>query len=140
MVSRVNKLKFEVYFADLNIQYLYFIFYKFCLIIWWIQILDGITEKNLKQSFCCYRYDMWSVGVVMLEMVLGTPNIFQINAFTRALLDRHLEGWNEGVKELAYKYVCLLESCNHNLLQYRKCFMALSDYNFSSPNLKGSQD
>lgn len=59
---------------------------------------------------------MWSVGVVMLEMVLGTPNIFQINAFTRALLDRHLEGWNDGVKELAYKYVCLLEGCNHNLL------------------------
>jgi hypothetical protein len=46
---------------------------------------------------------MWSVGVVMLEMVLGTPNIFQINALTRALLDRHLEGWNEGVKELAYR-------------------------------------
>ncbi|GAU35609.1 hypothetical protein TSUD_30260 [Trifolium subterraneum] len=56
---------------------------------------QGPTSSTLK-------YDMWSVGVVMLEMVLGTPNIFQINALTRALLDRHLEGWNEGVKELAY--------------------------------------
>lgn len=46
---------------------------------------------------------MWSVGVVMLELVLGTPNVFQINALTRALLDRHLKGWDEGVKELAYK-------------------------------------
>ena len=57
----------------------------------------------LNQSFFCHRYDMWSVGVVMLELVLGTPNVFQINALTRVLLDRQLEGWNEGVKELAYK-------------------------------------
>ncbi|CAK8571876.1 unnamed protein product [Lathyrus sativus] len=64
----------------------------------------GSTSSNLK-------YDMWSVGVVMLEMVLGTPNIFQINAFTRALLDRHLEGWNEGVKELAYKFRSFMELC-----------------------------
>uniref|UniRef100_A0A0R0L7A2 PPM-type phosphatase domain-containing protein n=1 Tax=Glycine max TaxID=3847 RepID=A0A0R0L7A2_SOYBN len=58
---------------------------------------QGPTSSTLK-------YDMWSVGVVMLELVLGTPNVFQINALTRALLDRQLEGWNEGVKELAYKF------------------------------------
>ncbi|CAJ1969375.1 unnamed protein product [Sphenostylis stenocarpa] len=57
---------------------------------------QGPTSSTLK-------YDIWSVGVVMLELVLGTPNVFQINALTRALLDQHLEGWNEGVKELAYK-------------------------------------
>ncbi|XP_027363677.1 uncharacterized protein LOC113871100 isoform X2 [Abrus precatorius] len=57
------------------------------------------------------KYDMWSVGVVMLELVLGTPNVFQINALTRALLDRHLEGWNEGVKELAYKLRSFMELC-----------------------------
>lgn len=57
----------------------------------------------LKKIFCNHRYDMWSVGVLMLELVIGTPNVFQINALTSALLDRHLEGWNEGVKELAYK-------------------------------------
>lgn len=54
---------------------------------------------------------MWSVGVVMLELVLGTPNVFQINALTRALLDRQLEGWNEGVKELAYKLRSFMELC-----------------------------
>lgn len=46
---------------------------------------------------------MWSVGVVILELILGSPNAFQINAKTRALLDHHLEGWNESLKELAYK-------------------------------------
>ncbi|KAH1060327.1 hypothetical protein GLYMA_02G144500v4 [Glycine max] len=65
---------------------------------------QGPTSSTLK-------YDMWSVGVVMLELVLGTPNVFQINALTRALLDRQLEGWNEGVKELAYKLRSFMELC-----------------------------
>ena len=46
---------------------------------------------------------MWSVGVIILELILGSPNVFQINSKTRALLDQHLEGWNENLKELAYK-------------------------------------
>lgn len=46
---------------------------------------------------------MWSVGVVMLELILGSPNVFQISALTSALLDQHLKGWDEGLKELAYK-------------------------------------
>ncbi|KAJ0699157.1 putative protein kinase CMGC-GSKL family [Helianthus annuus] len=49
------------------------------------------------------KYDMWSVGVVILELIIGSPNVFQIDAITRALLDQHLEGWNDGLKELAYK-------------------------------------
>lgn len=46
---------------------------------------------------------MWSVGVVMLELILGSPHVFQISARTRALLDKHLEGWSEDIKELAFK-------------------------------------
>ncbi|RVX20746.1 putative inactive protein kinase [Vitis vinifera] len=56
----------------------------------------GLTSTTLK-------YDTWSVGVVFLELILGSPNVFQINALTRALLDQHLKGWNEELKELAYK-------------------------------------
>ncbi|KAK9015395.1 hypothetical protein V6N11_006505 [Hibiscus sabdariffa] len=65
---------------------------------------QGPTTATLK-------YDMWSVGVVILEMILGSPNVFQINALTRTLLDHHLEGWNEGLKELAYKLRSLMELC-----------------------------
>lgn len=54
-------------------------------------------------TFFLYRYDMWSVGVVMLELILGSPHVFEINDRTRALLDQHLEGWSEHTKELAYK-------------------------------------
>ncbi|XP_020586036.1 uncharacterized protein LOC110028503 isoform X2 [Phalaenopsis equestris] len=48
------------------------------------------------------KYDMWSVGVFMLELILGSPHVFQISHRTRALIDRHLEGWSEPTKELAY--------------------------------------
>ncbi|XP_023773030.1 uncharacterized protein LOC111921679 isoform X1 [Lactuca sativa] len=57
------------------------------------------------------KYDMWSVGVVMLELIIGSPNVFQINARTHALLNQHLEGWNEGLKELAYKLRSFMELC-----------------------------
>lgn len=64
----------------------------------------GPTSTNLK-------YDMWSVGVVMLELILGTPNVFQISARTQALLDPHIVGWNEDLKELAYKLRSFMELC-----------------------------
>ena len=46
---------------------------------------------------------MWSAGVVLLELILGSPDVFQISTLTRALLDRHIEGWNDGIKERAHK-------------------------------------
>ncbi|XP_058105319.1 uncharacterized protein LOC131248856 isoform X4 [Magnolia sinica] len=67
----------------------------------WFQ---GPTSVTLK-------YDMWSVGVVMLELILGSPHVFQISARTRALLDQHLEGWSESTKDLAYKLRSLMEMC-----------------------------
>ncbi|XP_073149139.1 uncharacterized protein [Henckelia pumila] len=57
------------------------------------------------------KYDMWSVGIVMLELILGSPNVFQINSITRVLLDQHLKGWNDNLKELAYKLRALMELC-----------------------------
>ncbi|KAK8962325.1 putative inactive protein kinase [Platanthera guangdongensis] len=49
------------------------------------------------------KYDMWSVGVVMLELILGSPHVFQITDRNRALVDQHLEGWSEPIKDLIYK-------------------------------------
>ncbi|KDP21400.1 hypothetical protein JCGZ_21871 [Jatropha curcas] len=65
---------------------------------------QGPTGSNLK-------YDMWSVGVVILELILGSPNVFQISSLTRAFLDPHIEGWNEDLKELAYKLRSFMELC-----------------------------
>ncbi|XP_031287144.1 uncharacterized protein LOC116145851 isoform X3 [Pistacia vera] len=67
----------------------------------WYQDPTGTTLK----------YDMWSVGVVILELILGSPDVFQISALTRSLLDRHLEGWNDELKELAYKLRSFMELC-----------------------------
>ncbi|XP_039114783.1 uncharacterized protein LOC120250083 isoform X4 [Dioscorea cayenensis subsp. rotundata] len=57
------------------------------------------------------KYDMWSVGVVILELILGSPHVFQISDRTRALLDKHLEGWSEHTIELAYKLRSYMEMC-----------------------------
>ncbi|KAG9451837.1 hypothetical protein H6P81_004741 [Aristolochia fimbriata] len=67
----------------------------------WFQ---GPTSTTLK-------YDMWSVGVVMLELILGSPHVFEISSRTQALLDQYLEGWNQGTKTLAYKLRSLMEMC-----------------------------
>ncbi|KAL3699624.1 hypothetical protein R1sor_017646 [Riccia sorocarpa] len=56
-------------------------------------------------------YDMWSVGVVMLELVLGTPHVFQISSRTRALLDSRLQGWDQSARETAYMLRAFLEMC-----------------------------
>ena len=37
-----------------------------------------------------WPYDMWSLGVVWLELVLATPHIFQISSRTASLLQRQL--------------------------------------------------
>ncbi|XP_052185941.1 uncharacterized protein LOC127797256 isoform X2 [Diospyros lotus] len=65
---------------------------------------QGPMERTMK-------YDMWSTGVVFLELILGSPDVFQISTLARALLDQHLEGWNEGLKELAHKLRSLMELC-----------------------------
>ncbi|CAD6256465.1 unnamed protein product [Miscanthus lutarioriparius] len=57
------------------------------------------------------KYDMWSVGVVMLELMVGSPHVFQISDRTRILMDQRLEGWSEQTKELAYKLKSYMDLC-----------------------------
>lgn len=55
---------------------------------------------------------MWSAGVLFLELLLGTPHVFQVSARTRALLERHLAGCRDATcKELAYVLRAFLELC-----------------------------
>lgn len=46
---------------------------------------------------------MWSVGVVILELILGSPHVFDVGARVRTLLDQHLSGWSESMKDLAHR-------------------------------------
>ncbi|GAB2282328.1 hypothetical protein Dimus_016874 [Dionaea muscipula] len=64
----------------------------------------GPTSRILK-------YDMWSVGVIMLELVLGSPDVFQISTLSRALLDKHVGGWSEDLKDLAYRLRSFMDMC-----------------------------
>lgn len=77
---------------------------RFSLILLLFVIPTAFVILNWLLFLLC-RYDMWSVGVVILELILGSPNVFQISTRTRVLLEPHIEGWNEELKELAYKLV-----------------------------------
>lgn len=74
-------------------------------------------EATLSQHWLYFHpdqahvYDMWSVGIVMLELVLGTPHVFQISSRTRVLLDQQLEGMNESAKKTIYLLRAYLEMC-----------------------------
>ncbi|EPS72665.1 hypothetical protein M569_02089, partial [Genlisea aurea] len=65
----------------------------------------------MQPSSMTSKYDMWSTGVVVLELILGSPHVFQINSKTQALLEQHLKGWTDSLKELAYKIRALMEMC-----------------------------
>jgi len=47
----------------------------------------------------------------MLELIVGSPHVFQISDRTRVLMDQRLEGWSEQTKELAYKLRSYMELC-----------------------------
>ncbi|TYZ68233.1 hypothetical protein PybrP1_005511 [[Pythium] brassicae (nom. inval.)] len=47
-------------------------------------------------------YDLWSVGVVFLEMLLGSPQVFRISARARAKLDAKLQGKDEPTRLKSY--------------------------------------
>ncbi|KAI8471128.1 MAG: hypothetical protein J3K34DRAFT_468469 [Monoraphidium minutum] len=58
-------------------------------------------------------YDVWSTGVVMLELVLGTPHVFALPPATRAALDRSLRLRGRPAAERAQLYALrgMLELC-----------------------------
>ncbi|TMW61031.1 hypothetical protein Poli38472_014492 [Pythium oligandrum] len=60
-------------------------------------------------------YDLWSVGVVFLEMVLGSPQVFMITPRARAKLDVHLRGKDEATKRKSY----LLHVLTHEFCIYQ---------------------
>ncbi|CAK9178839.1 unnamed protein product [Ilex paraguariensis] len=49
------------------------------------------------------KFDMWSVGVIILELILGSPHVFQVDARTYAILGQCIEDHNEDRKKLIYK-------------------------------------
>jgi hypothetical protein len=68
-----------------------------------VYLANSCTAGHSTSYWMC-RYDIWSVGVVMLELIVGSPHVFQISDRTRVLMDRRLKGWSEQTKELAYKW------------------------------------
>lgn len=58
-------------------------------------------------------YDMWSVGVLALELLcLGTPKVFaSVGGRTRAGIERRLRGASEETRAFAIRIRAMLELC-----------------------------
>ncbi|RLM69785.1 hypothetical protein C2845_PM17G12240 [Panicum miliaceum] len=80
----------------------------------WFQ---GSKSARLKYvsfiNFFCFTNGGMIYGVLefMLELIVGSPHVFQISDRTRVLMDQRLEGWSEQTKELAYKLRSYMELC-----------------------------
>ncbi|KAL0037567.1 hypothetical protein WJX77_002920 [Trebouxia sp. C0004] len=58
-----------------------------------------------------WPYDMWSLGVVWLEMLLATPHVFQISPRTAAVLQRRMQHSSQAEVVLAYFLRGLMDLC-----------------------------
>ncbi|RHZ21844.1 hypothetical protein DYB31_003288 [Aphanomyces astaci] len=56
-------------------------------------------------------YDLWSVGVVALELLLGSPHVFSISSRARAKVDLHLRDKSEAIRTKSYLLHVLTEFC-----------------------------
>ncbi|CAK4391457.1 unnamed protein product [Aphanomyces euteiches] len=56
-------------------------------------------------------YDMWSVGVVFLELILGSPHVFSISSRARAKVDARLHDKSEAVRSKSYLLHVFTEFC-----------------------------
>ena len=81
-------------------------------------VFDGLRKNGGAEADAPKReyyaaYDMFSVGVVALEVLcLGTPKVFaSVDGRTRASVTRRLQGASEETKELALRVRALLELC-----------------------------
>jgi len=58
-----------------------------------------------------FSYDLWSVGVVFLEMILGTTLVFEIDSRTRAIMESRLFKKSKQFKQRAFFLQALSEYC-----------------------------
>ncbi|CAN0262143.1 unnamed protein product, partial [Discosporangium mesarthrocarpum] len=56
-------------------------------------------------------YDMWSVGIILLELLLGTPQVFTVDQRTWAILERDLSEEDEAVRTKAQLLAAMADMC-----------------------------
>ncbi|CAD7695660.1 unnamed protein product [Ostreobium quekettii] len=76
-------------------------------------------------------YDMWSVGVTWLELILGTPHVFHLSARTQALLEQTIDmkARSEAEKQHAYLLRGLMELCIYPPWNRRPCWHSTTGEN-----------
>jgi len=75
-----------------------------------VVFMEEGAEGGMKATWLP-SYDIWSVGVVMLELIMGTSEVFQIDDRAKAIIQHRLRGSPQRVLEAAYLLRALTEHC-----------------------------
>ncbi len=71
--------------------------------------LSSTNEQPFSSDFPT-SYDMWSIGVVVLELILGTPEVFTLNQRTQAVLAHELDRGRGGEERINNEDILFLAS------------------------------
>ncbi|CAM9961497.1 unnamed protein product, partial [Choristocarpus tenellus] len=77
------------------------------------------NSKNAYASRRPESYDLWSVGIILLELLLGTPQVFTVDQRTSAILDRDLSQEDEAIKTKAHLLAAMADMCIYSPEQER---------------------
>ena len=63
------------------------------------EAIFGRSSRS-KSALVTPAFDSWSIGIVALELLMGTPNVFSVDQRTRALLTHKLERRGASEKDI----------------------------------------
>jgi serine/threonine protein kinase len=55
------------------------------------EAIFGRSDLSSKSALVTPAFDSWSIGIVALELLMGTPNVFSVDQRTKAVLTHKLE-------------------------------------------------
>ena len=95
---------------------------------------EVILSRSASDAAVLPSYDSWSIGVLILELLLGSPNVFTVDQRTRALIALQLDRRGASTADLQralYLYVQLSSRYARSLYLIR-CHQGLPSPNFAS--------
>lgn len=68
-------------------------------------------SSSTHASIVTTKYDLWSIGVVFLEIILGSPQVFELDSRARAKVDAKIQHKSPQAKSKSYLLHSLAEYC-----------------------------
>lgn len=72
---------------------------------------SGSSFNTNNNNMYTEAYDIWSIGVIFLEVILGTANVFSVDQRTSAMLTHRLQGYPPKMVEQALILAAMADYC-----------------------------